>query len=128
MAAEVRLLRERRHERYAAADLLLWIPTAAGELAFLAVQVDGAQHFDTAHAFAGQSVEEQQARDASFDAAAAAQGFAVARLHHLDQPEFGKVLAAALQLLRTSSRPFTFFSRSYPKPLTAGQPGTVDWR
>lgn len=127
-AAEVRLLREARAQRYAAADLLLYCQAASGRLAFLLVQVDGAQHFEQSHAFPGQSVQAQQERDGAFNAAAAAQRLSVARLHHADTEQYGAVLAAALRQLLSGSRPFIAFSPSYRQPLSPGQPCTIQFQ
>lgn len=125
MVVEARLLAERSTERYAATDLALYLSTPAGSFAYLLVQVDGAQHFEQEHCFAGQTVEEQQARDAAYNAAALSQRFSVTRLHHADAEEYDAALQAALQLLLQGSQSFLFFSRSYGFPLTARLPGTV---
>ena len=125
IAVEVRLLREKSSERYAPADLVLYFSTPAGSMAYLLVQADGVQHFEAGHAFTGQTVEGQQERDSRYNAAALAQNYSVARLHHADQEEFDAVLREALQLLLAGSRPFLFFSRTYGLELTANLPGSI---
>jgi hypothetical protein len=127
IAVEVRLLPESARQRYAAADVVLYYKGAGGKLVYLLVQADGSQHFDTGHAFPGQTVEGQQQRDNAFNAAALASKFSVARLHHADTEEYDAVLQAALQLLLSGAQPFIFFSKSYDKPLTLNQPGTVEF-
>ena len=125
IAVECRLLKEKKAERYAAADVVMHFTTLAGRTGFLLIQADGEQHFDQAHCFPGQRVEEQQQRDAAFNAAALQQRFSVARLHYADTEEYDAVLQAALQLVLSGSQPFVMFSRSYGRPLSPNLPATL---
>jgi hypothetical protein len=109
IAVEVRLLPESARQRYAAADVVMYYKRADGKLVYLLVQADGSQHFDAGHTFRGQTVEGQQQRDSAFNAAALANNYSVARLHHADTEEYDVVLQAALQLLLTGAQPFVFF-------------------
>lgn len=125
MVVECRLLKESKTDRYAAADVALHFTTPAGSPGFLLIQADGVQHFEQAHNFPGQRVEDQQQRDAASNAAALRQHLSVARLHHADTQEYDAVLQAALQLVLAGSRPFILFSRSYGLPLSPNLPGTA---
>lgn len=128
MAVECRLLKEQKQVRYAAADVALYFTTPAGSAGspgLLLIQADGVQHFEQAHSFPGQRVEEQQQRDAGFNAAALQQQLSVARLHYADTEEYDAVIQAALQLVLAGSRPFLLFSRSYGLPLSPNLPGTL---
>ena len=115
-AVEVRVLREQKRLRFAAADLLLF-QQQQGErgsrLVMLAVMVDGEQH--TSLPFSGSPLEEQQVRDDRFDRAALGQNWQVLRMHHADRGQFSHLMGVAFKEAASSARPFVIYSKSYTR-------------
>lgn len=112
--AEVRVLEETKQQRYAAADLIMYMqvegPGGSG-LVMLAIMVDGEQHFTVA--FQEQTVAEQQIRDRRFDRAALGQEWQVLRLHHQDWGQYAALIKEAFQKACKSGQPFVTYSSSY---------------
>lgn len=113
LAVEVRLLKEQREQRYAAADVLVYC-FRQGQLVVLLVQVDGSQHFD--NAFTGSSVAEQQAKDEKYNLAVLEQGYHCVRLHYADAEtgQYGSLIEEGLRTALGGSQPFILYSMSYP--------------
>lgn len=95
IAVEVRLLREQRQRRYAAADVMVYCWKGA-RLVLLLLQADGEQH--NFKPFNGSSVELQQLKDERYNQAVLAQGCHCVRLHHADTPQCSSLMKVGGQV------------------------------
>jgi very-short-patch-repair endonuclease len=78
----------------------------------LLIEVDGEQHIDTD--LKNVRVEEQQAQDATINAAVAAAGLCLVRLHYQDtRLEWWHVLQAAKARVQEGERGFVMFSKAF---------------
>lgn len=78
----------------------------------LLIEIDGVQHFSEKHH--SKCSAEQQYRDAIVNAAVLDKGWALVRLHYLDEEDqWKKTIEVALQQQMSSNAGFVYYSKSY---------------